>query len=72
MMLLTLMLLLVDSDLAAANALKNVLLGAASLVSATSFALFGSVTSSAVLPLAVGMLIGSNLGPRVTRHLPRP
>jgi uncharacterized protein len=69
MMLLTLMLVFVDRDLPAANALKNMLLGAASVVSATLFAVSGSVTWSAALPLAVGMLIGSNLGPRVTRHV---
>jgi uncharacterized membrane protein YfcA len=69
-MLLTLLLVLVDHRLPAANALKNMLLGAASLVSAAIFALSGSVEWSAAAPLALGMLAGSRVGPLVARRLP--
>jgi uncharacterized membrane protein YfcA len=69
-MTLTLMLLLVDRHLPTANALKNMLIGAGTIASAAIFALTGSVDWSAVIPLGVGMLIGSSLGPRVTRRLP--
>lgn len=69
-MLLTLLLILVDRHLPTANALKNMLLGAASVVSASIFALSGSVDWSAAAPLAVGMLGGSRVGPLVARRLP--
>lgn len=69
-MILTLMLLLVDRRLPTANALKNMLIGAGTIASAAIFAFTGSVDWSAVIPLGIGMLIGSSLGPRVTRRLP--
>ncbi|MGA2014320.1 MAG: sulfite exporter TauE/SafE family protein [Solirubrobacteraceae bacterium] len=69
-MILTLLLVLVDHRLPNANALKNMLIGAASLVSATIFALSGAVDWSAAAPLALGMLSGSRVGPVVARRLP--
>jgi uncharacterized membrane protein YfcA len=69
-MILTLLLVLVDPHLARANALKNMLLGAAVAVSATLYVLFATVKWSAVVPLAVGLFIGSRLGPVVARRLP--
>lgn len=69
-MTLTLMLLLVDRRLPVANALKNMLIGVGSLVSASIFAFTGSVDWSATACLGLGMLVGSNLGPRVARRLP--
>jgi hypothetical protein len=69
-MTLTLMLVLVDRHMPTANALKNMLVGAAQIVSALIFVLSGSVRWSAAWPLAVGMLIGSGLGPIVARRLP--
>jgi uncharacterized protein len=69
-MILTLLLVLVDRHLATANALKNMLIGATSVVSATIFALGGSVNWSAAVPLALGMLAGSRVGPLVARRLP--
>lgn len=69
-MTLTLMLLLVEQRLPVANALKNMLIGAATLVPAAIFALAGSVDWVAAACLALGMFIGSNLGPRVARRLP--
>ena len=69
-MILTLLLVLVYRHLPTANALKNMLIGATSVVSATIFALCGSVNWSAVTPLAVGMLAGSRIGPLVARRVP--
>jgi uncharacterized membrane protein YfcA len=69
-MILALLLILVDRHLPTANALKNMLIGAGNLVAATIFALSGSVDWSAALPLALGMLAGSRVGPLVARRLP--
>jgi len=69
-MILALLLLTVDGHLARANALKNMLLGAATVVSALALAAFGPVEWSAVAPLGVGIFAGSTLGPRVARRLP--
>jgi uncharacterized membrane protein YfcA len=69
-MILTLLLVLVDRHLPTANALKNMLIGAAAVVSAAIFVLFGSVNWSAAAPLALGMLAGSRVGPLVARRLP--
>lgn len=52
------------------NALKNVLLGLANGTAALGFAVFGPVQWWAVLPLAVGLLIGSRTGPALARLLP--
>lgn len=69
-MILTLTLVLVEQQLAIANALKNMLVGAACVAAAALFTIVGPVTWSAVAPLAAGMLIGSNLGPRIARRVP--
>ena len=69
-MLLALLLLLAEQHLARANALKNMLVGAASVVSAVTFIVFTSVDWAAVLPLAARMFVGSTLGPRIARRLP--
>jgi uncharacterized membrane protein YfcA len=52
------------------NALKNVLLGLANAVAAVGFAVAAPVHWPAVLPIAVGLLVGSRLGPAVARRLP--
>jgi uncharacterized protein len=69
-MTLTLMLLLVEQRLPYANALKNMLIGAASLASAAILALTGPVNWAASAWLALGMFVGSTLGPRLTRSVP--
>jgi uncharacterized membrane protein YfcA len=69
-MTLTLLLVLVDSDLLGANALKNMIIGAGVLVSAGIFIAFGSVHWAAAVPLGLGMLAGSRVGPTVARRLP--
>jgi uncharacterized protein len=69
-MVLALLLLTVDRDLARANALKNVLIGLADVVAAVGFILFGPVHWDAAVPLAAGLLVGSRIGPSVTRRVP--
>jgi uncharacterized protein len=69
-MILALLLFTTDAELPEANALKNMVLAAATVVSAIAFAMFGSVDWTAVAPLSLGMFAGSTLGPRVTRKVP--
>jgi hypothetical protein len=68
----TLCLLLVTADdhMARANALKNMLIGASSLMSALAFIIAGPVDWRAVAPLGIGMLAGSMIGPRLARRVP--
>jgi uncharacterized membrane protein YfcA len=56
--------------LARSNAMKNLLLGVANGVAAVAFVAFGPVRWSAVVPLAIGFLIGGRLGPIVVRRAP--
>jgi uncharacterized protein len=53
------------------NAMRNVILGVANSVAAVGFIVFASVAWSAVLPLALGLLAGGALGPRVVRRAPQ-
>jgi len=69
-MILALLLFTTDSQLPKANALKNMLIGAASVISAAAFAILGPVNWAAAAPLGIGMFIGSIFGPQVTRRLP--
>lgn len=69
-MLLTVVLLLEEGDLARANAYKNMLVGASTAVAALLFSLFAHVVWSDVAPLAIGVFVGGTLGPRVTRRTP--
>ena len=69
-MTLTLLSVLVDRDLLGANALKNMIIGAGVLVSAAIFIAFGSVHWASTVPLGLGMLAGSRVGPTVARRLP--
>jgi uncharacterized membrane protein YfcA len=64
-------LILIDHDLARANALKNVILFIADLLPAVLFALAGPVAWAAVLPLGLGALAGGLIGPRLMRRAPR-
>jgi uncharacterized membrane protein YfcA len=63
-------LILIDSRIPPANAIKNMLIGATSLVAAAVFIISGHLQWGAVLPLAGGLLVGSALGPIVVRHVP--
>jgi hypothetical protein len=69
-LLLSLLLLTVDSQLTGANALKNMLVGAASIAAAVTFAVLAKVDWAVVAPLAAGLLAGSALGPRLARRMP--
>lgn len=69
-MLLAVILILVDSRVPSANAVKNVLLGVTSIVATAVFITTVPVLWAAVLPLAAGLLIGSALGPIIVHHLP--
>jgi uncharacterized membrane protein YfcA len=69
-MILALLMLTVDPHIARANALKNMLVGAAAFVSAALFACFGHVDWAAAGPLALGLLVGATLGPALARRVP--
>ena len=69
-MLLALLLVALPVSLLQGNAIKNVLLGLSNAVAAVGFALFAPVDWWAVLPLALGALVGARLGPVLARHLP--
>jgi uncharacterized membrane protein YfcA len=69
-MVLALLLLVVEKHTARANALKNMLLGLATACSAVVLVLFGRVDWKAAAPLALGVFVGSTVGPSVARHLP--
>ena len=67
---LALLLFTVESQLARANALKNVIVGVATAISALILTLAGPVDWTVVLPLAAGLFTGSLIGPRVARRVP--
>ena len=69
-MLLALLLVALPVSLLQGNAIKNVLLGLSNAVAAVGFTFFAPVDWWAVLPLALGALVGSRLGPVVARLLP--
>jgi uncharacterized membrane protein YfcA len=69
-MLLALLLVLVDDRLPEANAIKNMLLGVMSLVSAAVFVVVSPVDWAAAAPLAIGLFGGSAIGPVIVRRLP--
>jgi uncharacterized membrane protein YfcA len=65
------MLLFIDGDtLPRANAAKNAILLCANGIAALWFMVAGDVQWSAVLPLAVGAVIGAWIGPKVVRRVP--
>jgi uncharacterized membrane protein YfcA len=69
-MVLAVLLLTVDQDPARANALKNMVLGLATVASAAVFAFLGRVDWAAVVPLTIGMFLGGTVGPVVARRVP--
>jgi hypothetical protein len=54
-----------------ANALKNVVLGAANATAAVGYVFLTSIAWSAALPLAIGLFLGGRLGPGVVRVTPQ-
>jgi uncharacterized membrane protein YfcA len=69
-LLLALLLRAGGATLAHANASKNVILGVANSVAAVAFMFLAPVHWPAVVPLGLGCLVGSRLGPIVVRHAP--
>jgi hypothetical protein len=69
-MTLALLLTLVEPHVPTANALKNMLVGAAAVPAAILIAIFAPVRWPAAAALAAGVLIGSRLGPGVARRVP--
>jgi uncharacterized protein len=67
---LALLLFTVDGQLARANALKNVIVGVATAMSALILVLAGPADWTAALPLAAGLFTGSLIGPTVARRIP--
>lgn len=53
-----------------ANATKNVVLGVANGVAALVFVVFAPIHWLAMIPLGIGCLVGSRLGPVIVRHAP--
>jgi uncharacterized membrane protein YfcA len=68
-MVLALMLATADPVLPRANALKNMLVGAATFASAAILVVLARVNWAAVVPLAAGLLAGSAIGPAVARRI---
>ncbi len=60
-----------SASLAEANATKNVVLGVANFVAALIFTVFAPIDWAAVVPLGVGCLLGSRLGPTIVRRAPQ-
>jgi uncharacterized membrane protein YfcA len=69
-LMLALILAMTDDTLPRANAAKNVLSGFSNAVAAVAFILLGPVRWLAVLPLAIGFLVGGRLGPIIVRKVP--
>lgn len=67
-LLLAVLLIATGEPLARRNAMKNLLLGLANAVAAVLFVVVGPVRWSAIVPLAVGFLLGGRLGPLVVRR----
>ena len=68
-MVLALLLLTVDEDFPRANALKNMILGVATVVAAAVLLIFGPVHLAAAVALGVGAMMGSAVGPSVARRV---
>ncbi len=70
-LLLATFLLTTGEGLPRSNAMRNVILGVANATAAIGFVLFASIAWSAALPLAIGLFLGSLVGPRVVRRAPQ-
>lgn len=69
-MTLTLLLVALEPQIARANALKNVVVGVATVASAAVLVVVARVPWAYVIPLAAGVLAGSFVGPVVARRVP--
>jgi uncharacterized membrane protein YfcA len=70
-LMLAMFLLATGEGLPRGNAMKNLVLGVANGVAALGYILFASVAWSAALPLALGCLLGSSVGPWIVRRAPQ-
>jgi uncharacterized protein len=69
-MMLAILLFGVEREVTQANALKNVLVGVASIVCAVTLVVFrGPVNWLAAAPLSFGMFLGATIGPRLARRV---
>jgi hypothetical protein len=69
-MTLALLMITTGQQLTRSNALKNMFLGIADVTCCVVFILFWSVDRAAAVPMAVGVLTGSMIGPSLTRRMP--
>jgi uncharacterized membrane protein YfcA len=69
-MLLVVLGMMIDEQLATVNAVKNAVSGVANAMAAVCFALFGDVRWVFVAPLAAGFLVGGWIGPKIVRRVP--
>jgi uncharacterized membrane protein YfcA len=69
-MTLALLLIMVERHVPTANALKNMLVGAATIPAGILLAIFAPVHWPQAAALAVGVLIGSRVGPSLARRVP--
>ena len=69
-LLLALLLRTTGETLPVANAVKNVFLGFANTTAAILFIFVAPIDWAAVIPLGLGCLVGSRIGPIVVRHAP--
>lgn len=69
-MTLALLLITREQHLGRSNALKNMLLGVADVTCCVVFIVFWPVDWTAAAPMAAGTLVGSMIGPSLTRHIP--
>ena len=70
-LMLAMFLLTLGEGLPRSNAIRNVVLGVANSIAALGFVFFASIVWSAALPLALGLFLGSLLGPRIVRVTPQ-
>ena len=69
-MTLGLLMIATGQDLPRSNALKNMLLGVADVTCCVVFIVFWPIDWGAAAPMAAGFLVGSMIGPSLTRHIP--
>jgi uncharacterized protein len=70
-LMLAMFLLVTGEGFPRSNAMRNVVLGGANTIAAVGYAVFADVAWLAALPLALGLLVGGRLGPRVVRRVPQ-
>jgi uncharacterized membrane protein YfcA len=70
-LMLAVFLLTTGEGLPRSNAMRNMILGVANTVAAVGFVLYASIAWSSALPLAIGLFLGSLIGPAVVRRAPQ-